>query len=88
MLFLLFGRVAGETWPQALVELEPLERVQRRTGEQIEDFAAMVQILDIPVQRLMEPAFTDDTEQMIAVPKISCPDRPPLRAVLFCHADG
>ena len=54
-----------------------------------------VQILDAPVplvvmdgvqdrilQRLMEQILMDDTEQEIEVPKISCPDRPPLRAVL------
>ena len=73
----------------------PQERVQRHSVEQIADCAPMVQILNIPVpsvvlggvqdqivQRIVELAFVDDTEQEIAVPKISSPARSPPRGVL------
>ena len=73
----------------------PQERVQRHSVEQIADCAPMVQILNIPVpsvvlggvqdqivQRIVELASVDDTEQEIAVPKISSPARSPPRGVL------
>ena len=42
----------GGLRPQALVEPEPLERVQRCTVEQFVDFAPTVQILDVPVPQV------------------------------------
>ena len=84
------------TRPASLAEPRgPQERVQRHTVEQIADCAPVVQILNIPVpsvvlggvqdqivQRIVELAFVDDTEQEIAVPKISSPARSPPRGVL------
>ena len=71
--------------PQAFFQL-PQERVQRRTVEQIVDFAPMVQILVVLVplvvmdgvqdrilQQLTEQILTEHTEQEIEVPKISSP---------------
>ena len=86
--------------PASLTEpLGPQERVQQRAVEQIDDFAPMVQILEVPVlpvvlgwvqdgilQRIVEQAFTDDKEQEIAGPRISSPDRIPPRAFCFCVA--
>ena len=84
------------TRPASLTEPPgPQERVQQRAVEQIDDFAPMVQILEVPVlpvvlgwvqdrilQRIVEQAFTDDKKQEIAGPKISSPDRLPPRAVV------
>ena len=63
--------------------------------EHIVEFVPVVQILDVLVPpvalgglqdrifwRNVEQAFADDTEQEIAVPNISTPERPPPRAVL------
>ena len=81
------------TRPASLAE--PQERVQRHTVEQIVEIAPMVQILDVPVpsvvpggvqhlilQRIVEQAYTEDTEQVIEAPEISCPGQTPPRAVL------
>ena len=63
--------------------------------EQLAEFAPVVQILDVPVplvtlgemqdrilQQLEEQTFVDNTEQVIAVPKISSPARPAFRGRL------
>ena len=76
--------------PQTLVEPGPL-----RTVEQLAELDPMVLILDALVpqvvlgraqdqllQRIVEQFLMDDTEQVIEVPMITCPARPPLRAVL------
>ena len=39
------------------------------------------------MQRIVEQAHTDVTEQVIQVPKITCPDQTPRRALLL-PADG
>ena len=64
--------------PDAFAKPRLQERVQRHTVEQLGVFAPMVQILDV-----LEPQIVRrcDPEQVIAVPKISCPSRP-LRAAL------
>ena len=70
-------------------------QVQRHSVEQTIENLVPVQILDVPVpsvvmegvrdrilQRLVEQMLMDDTEQQIEVTTVSCPDRPPPRAVL------
>ena len=95
-LFSLFEEVLGGSRPPCLGEPPgPQDRVQRHTVEQLAEFAPVVQILDVPVplvtlgemqdrilQQLEEQTFVDNTEQVIAVPKISSPAGPAFRGRL------
>ena len=74
------SEVLTEPWPQ--------ERIQRRTVEHLAVLAPPVQILDVPLPQVVDQPMDVLTrfdipvpEQVIEVPKISCPSRP-LRAVL------
>ena len=70
--------------PPPLVEVQPSVRAQRHVVEQLADIAPMVQILDSPepqlvvqlleVFRLLDTQLPD--EQVISVPKVSCPSCP------------
>ena len=78
------------TRPTGLVEPQgPQERVQRHVVEQLADLAPMVQILDVPVPRMVDQLvdvlklFDNSVpEQVIDVPKFS-QDAIPQRTVLF-----
>ena len=92
--FELYDEDTAGWWPASLAEPRPpQERVQRRTVEQIADFASMVQVLEVHVpqvvlgvmqdqilQRIVMHFLMDDTEQVIDAPKIFRPD---LHVVLF-----
>ena len=87
-LFHLFEEEPGGERPEAFAEPRPQVQVQRHTVDHLADFAPMVQMLDVPeaqtVDQLEDVLTLFDTsvpEQVIEVPKISCPSRP-LRAAL------
>ena len=95
-LFSLFEEEPGGSRPPCLGEPPlPQERVQQHTVEQLAEFAPVAQILDVPVplvalgemqdrilQQIEEQTFVDNTEQVIAVPKMSSPARPACRGRL------
>ena len=81
----MFEEEPGGGRPEAFAEPRPHEQVPRH--EQLADFAPMVQVLDVPgpqtVDHLVDVLMLFDAaipEQVVAVPKISCPSRP-LRAL-------
>ena len=69
--------------PALLVEVQPQGRVGRHFAEHLAELAPLVQILDAPVPQVVDnvmDAFTfldqPMTEQVIEVPRISCPPCP------------
>ena len=69
--------------PALLVEVQPLGRVGRHFAEHLAELAPLVQILDAPVPQVVDNVmdafkFLDQpmTEQVIEVPRISCPPCP------------
>ena len=73
-------RLAARGRPIPLVEVRPQGRVQRLTVEHTVDVSPLVQVLDVPLpqmgDQLVEFLKMHDTvtpEQVIALPKISCP---------------
>ena len=76
--------LSGAARPAPLGEPRPQERVQRPTVEQIIETFVPVQILDDPVPLVVDQPMEilkivdvpSSVEQVIAVPKISCPSCP------------
>ena len=69
--------------PALLVEVQPQGRVGRHFAEHLAELAPLVQILDAPVPQVVDNVmdafkFLDQpmTEQVIEVPRISCPPCP------------
>ena len=80
-LFQLFEEEPGGRRPGLFTEPRPQEQVQRHTVEQLADFTPMVQILDDQLVDVLMLFDATIPEQVIAVPKISCPSRPPRAAL-------
>ena len=86
--FDVFDEELGGGRPPPLLDMAGPQARVRRAVEKTEDFAPMVQIFDAPVPQVVDQPMDVLTrfdipvpEQVIEVPKISCPSRP-LRAGL------
>ena len=87
--FDVFDEELGGGRPPPLPDVAGAQARVRRAVEKTEDFMPMVQIFDAPVPQVVDQLMDVLTrfdipvpEQVIEVPKISCPSRP-LRAVLW-----
>ena len=76
-------RLPPKMRPALLVEVQPQGRVGRHFAEHLAELAPLVQILDAPVPQVVDNVmdafkFLDQpmTEQVIEVPRISCPPCP------------
>ena len=85
-LFQLYEEEPSNGRPAPLPELSgPQDRVRRCFVEQITESFVLVRVGGFARPNLtpaFEQTLMDDTEQVIEVPKISCPPRPPFRSAL------